>query len=57
MYAVLRFRSPSGVNLHSRKRTVASMEFTFAHNTINIVNLPKSLAFYQQAPGLKEVRR
>ncbi len=33
------------------------MEFTFAHNTINIVNLPKSLAFYQQAPGLKEVRR
>lgn len=33
------------------------MEFTFAHNNINVVNLPKSLTFYHQALGLKALRR
>lgn len=31
--------------------------FTFAHNNFNVVDLEKSLAFYQQALGLKELRR
>ena len=33
------------------------MTFTFAHNNFNVLDLEKSLAFYQQALGLKEVRR
>jgi lactoylglutathione lyase len=33
------------------------MEFTFAHNNFNVLNLEKSLAFYREALGLKEVRR
>ncbi|MDF2499852.1 MAG: Glyoxalase/bleomycin resistance protein/dioxygenase [Anaerosporomusa subterranea] len=33
------------------------MKFTFAHNNINVLNLEKSLAFYQQALGLTETRR
>lgn len=31
--------------------------FKFAHNNFNVLNLDKSLKFYQQALGLKEVRR
>ena len=31
--------------------------FTFAHNNINVMDLEKSLAFYRDALGLKEVRR
>ena len=31
--------------------------FTFAHYNFNVINLEKSLAFYEQALGLKEVRR
>ena len=33
------------------------MTFTFAHNNFNVRDLEKSLQFYQQALGLKEVRR
>lgn len=33
------------------------MQFTFAHNNFNILNLEKSLAFYKEALQLKEVRR
>ena len=33
------------------------MQFTFVHNNINVRDLDKSLAFYQEALGLTEVRR
>ena len=32
-------------------------KFTFAHNNFNVLNLEKSLKFYDEALGLKEVRR
>lgn len=33
------------------------MEFTFAHNNLNVFDLDKSLQFYKEALGLEEVRR
>ena len=33
------------------------MEFTFAHNNFNVLNLEKSMAFYRKALQLTEVRR
>ena len=33
------------------------MRFRFAHNNINVLDLPRSLAFYREALGLVEVRR
>ncbi len=33
------------------------MKFTFAHNNLNVVDLDKSLKFYQEALGLTEERR
>lgn len=33
------------------------MEFTFAHNNFNVLDLEKSLKFYDEALGLKEERR
>ncbi len=33
------------------------MNFRFVHNNINVIDLEKSLAFYNEALGLKEVRR
>lgn len=33
------------------------MQFTFAHNNINVKDLDASIAFYQEALGLKETRR
>ncbi len=33
------------------------MKFKFSHNNLNVFDLPKSLAFYKEALGLKEVRR
>ncbi|VBB07621.1 glyoxalase/bleomycin resistance protein/dihydroxybiphenyl dioxygenase [Lucifera butyrica] len=33
------------------------MNFTFAHNNLNVLNLEKSLAFYKQALQLEETRR
>jgi len=33
------------------------MKFTFAHNNFNVRDLEKSLAFYQDALGLIEIRR
>lgn len=33
------------------------MEFTFAHNNINVLDLEKSIAFYNEALQLTEVRR
>jgi len=35
----------------------SSMQFKFAHNNFNILNLEKSMKFYEEALGLKEVRR
>ena len=33
------------------------MNFTFAHNNFNVLDLDKSLAFYREALGLTEIRR
>lgn len=33
------------------------MQFTFAHNNFNVADLDASLAFYEKALGLQEVRR
>lgn len=33
------------------------MQFTFAHNNLNVVDLDKALAFYKKALGLKEAKR
>ena len=33
------------------------MNFKFAHNNFNVMDLDKSLKFYEEALGLKEVRR
>ena len=33
------------------------MNFTFAHNNFNVLDLEKSLTFYRKALDLKEVRR
>jgi len=33
------------------------MKFKMIHNNINVSNLEKSIAFYEKALGLKEVRR
>jgi lactoylglutathione lyase len=33
------------------------MNFRFAHNNFNVLNLDKSLEFYEKALGLKEMRR
>ena len=33
------------------------MHFKFFHNNLNVLDLEKSLAFYKEALGLKEVRR
>ena len=33
------------------------MNFKFLHNNINVLDLERSMAFYQKALGLKESRR
>lgn len=33
------------------------MEFTFAHNNLNVTDLDKSLQFYEEALGLQAVRK
>ena len=33
------------------------MQFTFAHNSINVLNLERSITFYREALQLTEVRR
>ena len=33
------------------------MKFKFLHNNLNVVDLQRSLDFYDKALGLKEVRR
>jgi lactoylglutathione lyase len=33
------------------------MQFTFAHNNFNVLNLEKSLAFYKETLQLTEARR
>ena len=33
------------------------MKFTFSHNNLNVLDLEKSLKFYQEALGLGETRR
>ena len=33
------------------------MNFKFIHNNFNVLDLEKSLAFYEKALGLKEVKR
>jgi lactoylglutathione lyase len=39
------------------ERSDAEMSFRFAHNNLNVCDLAASLAFYEQALGLKEVSR
>jgi len=34
-----------------------NMQFKFVHNNFNVLNLEKSMKFYAEALGLKEVRR
>lgn len=34
-----------------------NMNFQFAHNNFNVMDLDKSLKFYEEALGLKEVKR
>ena len=36
---------------------MTDIDFRFAHNNLNVLNLEKSLDFYGKALGLKEVRR
>lgn len=33
------------------------MQFTFSHNNLNVLDLERSLKFYQEALGLRETRR
>lgn len=33
------------------------MTFAFSHNNFNVMNLEKSMKFYEEALGLKEIRR
>ena len=33
------------------------MPFTFSHNSFNVLDMDKSLAFYEKALGLRETRR
>ena len=33
------------------------MKFQFAHNNFNVMNLEKSLKFYEEALGLREIGR
>lgn len=33
------------------------MKFTFAHNNLNVFDLEKSINFYKEALGLKEIKR
>lgn len=33
-------------------KEVRKVKFTFAHNNINVLNLEKSIAFYEKALGL-----
>lgn len=33
------------------------MNFTFNHNNFNVLHLEKSIAFYEKALGLKEIKR
>lgn len=33
------------------------MDFLFAHTNINVMDMEKSLAFYEKALGLKEIKR
>ena len=33
------------------------MHFTFNHNNFNVLDLQKSISFYEKALGLQEVRR
>lgn len=33
------------------------MNFSFAHNNFNVLNLEKSVRFYREALGLREIRR
>ena len=33
------------------------MKFRFTHNNINVLDLEKSVTFYEEALGLQEVRR
>lgn len=41
---------------HCRKEAY-KMQFTFRHTNFNVLDLSRSLAFYEKALGLKEIRR
>ena len=40
-----------------KRMECAMLKFTFAHNNINVLDLNRSLNFYRDALGLREVRR
>lgn len=46
-----------GVDSKEALRKDNVMNFRFAHNNLNVLDLDKSLKFYQEALGLKEVHR
>ena len=52
-------KNQAGPTAESARDTLENPQpgFVFAHNNINVMDLQKSLDFYQQALGLKEVRR
>ncbi len=50
----LALKESSGISSGKRGRL---MDFQFVHNNFNVLDLQKSLEFYEQALGLKEVRR
>ena len=50
----LALKESSGISSGKRGKL---MYFQFVHNNFNVLDLQKSLEFYEQALGLKEVRR
>lgn len=50
----LALKESSGISSGKRGKF---MDFQFVHNNFNVLDLQKSLEFYEQALGLKEVRR
>ena len=50
----LALKESSGISSGKRGKL---MDFQFVHNNFNVLDLQKSLEFYEQALGLKEVRR
>ena len=48
---------PGSSSADATKKERRRIMFRFAHNNINVLDLKRSLSFYEEALGLKEVRR